>query len=69
MDQFCFGYFSTMIKVLTLFNNIKEYLENDNIPHTAESFLYETIEKYNLNVKRFITSYSLIRADRLEKIV
>lgn len=59
LDPFMFGNLKTMSVVMNTYQNIDEYIKNDDIPHTIEGFLYESIKNINLN--RIDFKYSILR--------
>jgi len=67
MDHFFFGNVKIMSSAMSTYNNIPNYIKNDNIPHTAEGFLYESIK--NIEIERINFNYSVIRQNNIiEKI-
>jgi hypothetical protein len=61
MDQFAIGKYEIMKKYFNTFENILEFIKTDNVIHCGEGFLYGTIQKYNINIKKYKISYSIIR--------
>lgn len=68
MDHYFFGPRKEMEQILDLYTHIPMYLDM-NIPHTAEGFLWKRIETEKIPLKRFTTSYSVLRPNKLELVV
>lgn len=67
LDHFSFGSFESMCKYLDTYDNIKNYIQNNNFTHSAEGFLYQQIK--NINIERVDFSYSVQRKNKIESII
>jgi len=68
MDHYFFGPKKCMDYILDIYPFISEYLKLD-IPHTAEGFLWWRIKNGDILLKRFASSYSVLRSHKIEKVV
>jgi hypothetical protein len=66
MDHFSFGCREVMSVYMNTFQKIDEYVKDDNLTHTAEGFLFESIK--NIEIKYFDYKYSVVRNDKIEKV-
>lgn len=67
LDHFSFGSFDSMTTYLDTFTNIKDYIKDNNLVHSAEGFLYEQIKDLDINRIKF--SYSVQRENKIEAII
>jgi len=68
MDHFAFGNKKVMSVYMNTYNNIKNYVNDDNLVHTAEGFLFESIK--NIDIERININYSVYRLDgNIEKVI
>lgn len=63
LEPFSFGNRTSMANFMNTYHNIKDYIKNDNIPHTIEGFLYESIK--NNKLERIDFKYSILRENGL----
>lgn len=59
MDHFAFGDYESMKLYMTTYDNIFDYIKSDDIPHTAEGFLYKNLQ--NINIHRIEYKYDVMR--------
>lgn len=70
MDHFFFGDSESMISLCSyVFKNIDCLLKDYSFPHSAEGFMFKSIEHNNINLKRFKTKYSVKREGKIEEVV
>lgn len=63
MDSFFFGNYEVMSKICNTYLNISEYMNQkiEGLPDTSETFLFKTITKNNIPIRRTGIKYGLIR--------
>ena len=59
LDPFIFGNRKVMSNLMNTYNNIEEYVKDDNIVHCIEGFLYENTK--NNKLERIDFKYSILR--------
>lgn len=59
LDPFVFGNRKVMSVLMQTYDNIPNLINNNDIPHTAEGFLYHTIK--NIPLERIPFKYSILR--------
>ena len=59
LDPFIFGNRKVMSNLMNTYNNIEEYVKDDNIVHSIEGFLYENTK--NNKLERIDFKYSILR--------
>jgi hypothetical protein len=67
-DWFFFGNYQTMQNILTLYDDIDSLLKED-IPYTGEGFTWKQLELKKINIRRFLYGISIIRDNRIERVV
>ena len=66
MDHFSFGNRKVMSVYMNTFDKIDGYINNNNLVHTAEGFLFESIK--NIEIEYIDYKYSVVRNDKIEKV-
>ena len=66
MDHFSFGNRQVMSVYMNTFDKIDEYINDNNLVHTAEGFLFESIK--NIEIEYIDYKYSVVRNDKIEKV-
>lgn len=68
MDHYFFGSYEVMMKVLGVFEGIKDYLVDKDVVCTAEGFLYHYITSNSITCKRFNIKYSVQRQHSFDQV-
>jgi hypothetical protein len=66
MDHFSFGNRKVMSVYMNTFDKIDGYINDNNLTHTAEGFLFESIK--NIEIEYIDYKYSVVRNDKIEKV-
>jgi hypothetical protein len=68
-DYFGIGNFKTMQKYMSVFDNINDFIAEDECPHTGEGFLWANLILKNIPIKRLEIGFSVKRKNNVELVV
>ena len=66
MDQFAFGTFESMTKYCSVFYEIDNIINRDDVTFTGEGFLYSQLSHHNILIERCEVKYGLMRSNGVE---